>query len=470
VTLLLALAAAAAIGCGLISLAFGERSSSAHRVVLGLGFGFAISSAVWAAALLLGFTSAGARLGKDVALLLAGLGLLVRARRNSAPRPLAVRGSPSDAASALSSRRPSPADGAVDAPPAAPRGLALAFAGACAVAVALFAEHTARFPDGGWDAWMIWNLRARFLYRAGPAGSAVFAAFSPDLVFWAHQDYPWLVPGLVAQGFFAAGSESPIIPALIAAAFAALAVSLLVLTLRELRGTAWGLLGGLVLASTPCLIAFTANQQSDVPLGAVLLLGTSTLAIALERDDARLFALAGAGASLAAWTKNEGALYLLALVAALLLHGERRRVGRFLLGTAPVIALFAGFKLFVAHANDLTRSSETALQRLFSLQRWGELGLASLRRLVYFQNWALWLPAFLVALWLLPRPWRKSTRVLLTALGLALAALYPVFILQPHPLLWFFRTAIDRLLIQLWPTAVLAVLLSLAKAKATART
>ncbi len=466
-TLVLALAGAAAIGCALSSLAFRDRAANAHRLVLGLGFGFAVSSAVWAAVLLLGFTSAGARVGKDLALLLIGVALLWRARRKSAPEGPASREHASSAAGTLAPRETGFSARGSGTRQGAPRWLRVAFASASAVAAALFVEHTARFPDGGWDAWMIWNLRARFLYRAG---SAFRAAFSLDLVFWAHQDYPWLVPGLVAQGFFATGSESPAIPATIAAGFAALAVSLLVVTLRELRGTAWGLLGGLVVVSTPCLIAFTANQQSDVPLGAVLLLGTSTLAFALERDDARLFTLAGAGASLAAWTKNEGALYALALVAALLLHGERRRVGRFLLGAAPVAALFAGFKLFVAHANDLTRSSETALQRLTDLHRWGELGLASLRRLFYFQNWALWLPAFLVALWLLPRPWRKSTRVLLTALGLALAALYPVFILQPHPLLWFFRTAIDRLLIQLWPTAVLAVLLSLAPAKATART
>ena len=439
-TLLLALAGAAAAGCGLTSLAFGDRPASALRVVLGLGFGVAVSSCAWAAALLLGFTSGAARVGKDAALLALGAALLVRLPRAQPEGPV---------------------------PAPAPRWLRRSFAGACAVAAALVAEHVARFPDGGWDAWMIWNLRARSLHRAGPAFRV---AFSPDLVFWAHQDYPWLLPGVVAQGFFALGSESPAIPALVASSFAALAVALLALTLRELRGAARGLFGGLVLVTTPCLIAFTANQQSDVPLGALLLLGTATLALALERGEAPLFVLAGAGASLALWTKNEGALYTLALAAALFLHGHRRRAGLFLLGTAPVVALFAGFKLFVAHANDLAQSSDTALTRAADLHRWLDLLLASLRRLVYFQNWALWLPAFLLALLLLPRPWRPVQRVLLTALLLSLAALYPIFILQPHPLLWFFRTAIDRLLIQLWPTAILAVLLFPAPAPATART
>ena len=446
--LALALAAAAAIGCGLTSLAFRGRASAALRIALGLGLGLGLSSAAWAAALLLGFTSAGARLGKDAALLALGAALLwwsrAAARAETAGRVPAAAGLPG-----------------------APRWLKLVFGAACVIPAALLVEHNLRFPDGGWDAWMIWNLRARSLYRAGPAFRA---AFSPDLVFWAHQDYPWLVPGLVAQGFFAAGSESPLIPALIGAALAALAVAVLVLTLRELRGAGWGLLGGLVLLGTPCLVAFTANQQSDVPLGAMLLLGTATLSVALERGDARLFALAGAGASLAVWTKNEGALYLAALLAALLLHGERRRAGLFLLGAAPVLALFAGFKLFVAHTNDLAAASETALSRAADPQRWGELALASLRRVFFFQNWALWLLAVPAALWLLPRPWGKATRVLLTALALSLAALMPVFILQPHPLLWFFRAAIDRLLIQLWPTAILAVLLSLAPARARART
>ena len=63
-----------------------------------------------------------------------------------------------------------------------------------------------RFPDGGYDAWMIWNTRARFLVRAAD----FHTAFSPRLLFWLHQDYPWLVPGAVAQAFMLQGHGEPL--------------------------------------------------------------------------------------------------------------------------------------------------------------------------------------------------------------------------------------------------------------------
>jgi len=63
----------------------------------------------------------------------------------------------------------------------APRWLWSLLAAACALAVAVFFEHDWRFPDGGWDAWMVWNLRARFLVRAPDLRTA----FSPNLLFWA---------------------------------------------------------------------------------------------------------------------------------------------------------------------------------------------------------------------------------------------------------------------------------------------
>src|SRR5207248_10108922 len=35
-------------------------------------------------------------------------------------------------------------------------------------------------------------------------------------------------------------------------------------------------------------------------------------------------------------------------------------------------------------------------------------------------------------------------------------------LIQPHPLVWFFRASIDRVLIQLWPSALLATVLAIA--------
>ncbi len=429
-------------------------SRGALRIALALLLGLGIWSAAYAAALFTFGADPRVLAGKDLLLAAGGLAFLAVARR--APGP-AGRDEPAASGE---------------------RWLAWAAAAAAVLATLFFLEHTLRHPDGGWDAWMIWNLRARFLARAG---NGFADAFSPGMLFWAHQDYPLLLPGVVAQGFLLAGAQPLWVPAATAWAFAALDAALLAAAVSALRGVGWGGLGALALLSTPCFVGFAANQQSDVLVGAFLLAACVLVAVALERSEPRALALAGLAASLAAWSKNEGALYFLCLAAALVATRWGplpQRLGglvRFFLGALPVLALLLYFKLRVAHVNDLLHAGSP--EQLLDLARWGALALAVVRRIFFFQDWALWLVAELAVLALvLPRlPARPAARVAGTAVALALAATMPVYVLQPHPLVWFVRASIDRVLIQLWPSVLLATLLALAEpaprpAPATAHT
>lgn len=345
-----------------------------------------------------------------------------------------------------------------------PRWLRYGFAAAAVLFAALFVEHTLRFPDGGWDAWAIWNFRARFLARAG---SAFRDAFSPEILFWAHQDYPLLLPGVVAQLYLLHGSQPLWIPAAVAFGFAALAVAVPLCGLADLRGWHPALLAGIGLATTPCFLGFAANQQADVPIAGYVAGAAVLAAIGIETGDRSSFALCGACASLASWTKNEGLLYAACLVAAIGVvawspRRERARaVVRFLLGALPVLALLAWFKLAVAHGNDLLGAP--LLPSLWSLGRWGELLLSFARRVVFFQHWALWLVAEVAVLaYVAARlPFQPVGRVVALAWGCALAAIAVVYLVQPHELVWFIRGSVDRIFIQLWPSIVFATLLVL---------
>ena len=436
-SLLLALAAIGLSGLGLATLS-GLRGPPRWALAPLLGLG--VWSSTYAATLFAFGADPAVRFLKDAALAAFGLAsLVVLARKGSTAPPAIV-------------------------PERARRGLRIALALTAILSAALFVEHSIRYPDGGWDAWMIWNLRARALARAGAAFND---AFSPELLFWVHQDYPLLLPGTVAQGFLIAGSEPRWIPALVAFVFAGLAVTVLVSSLDALRRRDAGLLGAIALLTTPCFIGFAANQQSDVPVGAFLLATSALLAAAIERGERRLFALAGFCASLAAWTKNEGALHAACLATTLAAvpwgpwRERRRALLRFAAGAVPVILLLAWFKLRVSHVNDLFHTAR--LGSLLELHRWGTLAGALLRRLVFFQSWALWLIAELVVLVaVLPRvPARPAARVVGLALAGALAATSIVYLIQPHELLWFVRASFDRILIQLWPSILLATLLAL---------
>ncbi|HYS10076.1 MAG TPA: glycosyltransferase family 39 protein [Myxococcales bacterium] len=343
----------------------------------------------------------------------------------------------------------------------APRWLWAVFALAVAVAAAAFVEHTVRFPDGGWDAWMVWNLRARFLVRADDLRTA----FSPRMAFLAHQDYPWLVPGVVAQAFARLG-ESPLVAPAVAAVFGILAVAVVTLSVARVQGMRWGLLAGLAVCTLPCFATFASNQQSDVPLALYFAIAAAILTQAQSR---RELVLAGFAAGLAMWTKNEGALYAGCLLAAWLWRArDARGALAFAAGALPCTALLLCFKLGLAPSNDLAAfSTRTSLvANALDVRRWAELALLTARRMVYFQDFALWV---LAAFLLLVSHFRQlPASVLGTALLLAFAAYAPIYVLQPHRLDWIFRTSADRILIQLWPAVVLAAIPALART--TART
>ncbi|HET7787982.1 MAG TPA: glycosyltransferase family 39 protein [Myxococcales bacterium] len=444
---LLAAAAVALAGAGLVALAFPERAGDlrgrALRACLGLLLGLGAWSAAFAAALLLFGRDARIVAAKDALLAAAGAVLVVLRRG----RPVEA-GAPGDPA---------------------PRGVWALLALGCVVCTGAMIEHTLHWPDGGYDAWMIWNLRARFLVRARDFHDA----FSPHLLYWVHQDYPWLLPGVVAQGALLRQGDATLVAEVVSYLFGVLAVATLALSLARLRGPLWGLLGGLALLGTPCFSVFIANQQSDIPLAAYMAAAAALLAMAVAdpRRPATLFLLSGFAAGLGAWTKNEGILYAGCLFAALQWKLRQAREPLwFALGFMPLGALVLGFKLTVALPNDLLRFSSAAglLQRASDLRRWGELLLLVLRRLVFFQNFALWLVAEVLLLLLVLRSKRPGALGL--ALLLAFAAYLPIYLLQPHPLDWLFRTSIDRIVIQLWPAVILANLLALAPARTTART
>ena len=81
--------------------------------------------------------------------------------------------------------------------------------------MSIFVTQTELSPHGGWDGVAIWNLRARFLYRAGDAWRNGFT----ETLSWSHPDYPLLLPAFIARTWKVSGAESQSIPIALAAFF-----------------------------------------------------------------------------------------------------------------------------------------------------------------------------------------------------------------------------------------------------------
>jgi hypothetical protein len=343
---------------------------------------------------------------------------------------------------------------------------------ALACALASFVLASLRSPHGGWDAWITWNLRARQLFLAGDdwrSGFAVLPAIH-------HPDYPLLLPGFVARLWHCAGTEWVAASVLVAMFFTFGTVAVASSALGALRGGTHATLAALALLGTPFLIELGALQYADVPLAFFVLSALAAFAEALERASKGAWVLAGLLAGAAAWTKNEGlllapSLAVVSAVAVARVHGigrAARSLGLFLSGLLPAAVPVVLFKLFVTAENDLVSASriDDIAASLGDPSRYATVLGHMLGRAVSFAGVA---PLLLVGLVLGLRlvrgrnvPPRQPSAVpaIATTLALLLAAYALSYVITPHPLRWHLATSLDRLLLQLWPASVLAVLLA----------
>lgn len=358
------------------------------------------------------------------------------------------------------------------------RLLTAAFAIAlCAALYSAIVRTLAHRHGDGWDAFAIWNLHARFLFRGGPHWRDGFSSLIP----WSHPDYPLLLPAAVAHFWSYLGHDAPAVPAIIGLVFTFSTVGLLFSTLSILRGRMQAMLGGIALLATPSFIELGTWQYADVPLSFFFL---ATVALLCLHDDhvgdgfsqgsPGLLALAGLAASFAAWTKNEGVLFLCAIVLVrylLIRRDSRRRVPDErapsvreiapLLGSIlPIFVLIVYFKHFVAPPGDLFSDPKTMLHKLLDPVRYWAIVQWYAKEFLRFGHWLL-VPATLLMLgyyFTVGQETRTSSSLALRscvlALALTVAGYFAVYLVTPYDIYWHLRFSLSRLFLQLWPSSI----------------
>jgi hypothetical protein len=350
------------------------------------------------------------------------------------------------------------------------RVLTATFVVALCAAVYSTVLRTLAHPHGdGWDAFAIWNLHARFLFRGGAHWRDGFSLLIP----WSHPDYPLLLPAAVAHFWTFLGYDAPAVPAVIGLAFTFATVALLFSSLSILRGAVPAMLGGLTLLATPSFIALGTWQYADVPLSFFVLATIVLLRLYDARHSPGFLALASLAAGFAAWTKNEGVLFVAAVVIARTLLIRNRRVlssesrlavthiVSLLVAILPVFLLVACFKYFVAPSGDLFSDPGTMLHKLLDPLRYWIILKWYAKEFLRFGHWLL-LPAPLLMLAyysFLTHPDVRSDadsgdRASTLALSLTLAGYFAIYLITPYDLYWHLRFSLSRLFLQLWPSAI----------------
>ncbi len=334
-------------------------------------------------------------------------------------------------------------------------------------------------PHGKWDAWLIWNMHARFLYRSGEAWREVFAGGMD----WSHWDYPLLLPLSIVRSWKYIGNESIYIPAAFALLFTLLTLGLLLCALMFLRNRIQGYLAAMILLGTPFFIAMGASQFADVPL-AFFMLATLVLLFLPARcpeNRSGALVLSGVAAGLCAWTKNEGLLFLPIVMASLFgttLYADGWRSAwkgtiRFLAGALPILLIVVYFKTQLSPANDLMAGfgPAAAVAKLTDFSRYAQIanaffitgisftqGLIDLRVGVQPNPGAVNILLLVVYLLLagVRIDGRDRTGLVRTAavLLLIMAGYFFVYVLTPLDLGYHLATSLNRLFLQLWPSVI----------------
>ena len=438
VTMLIGWAAIMAIWPGPVRWKSGE---TLLRGSLAVGLGFGVSSCAFFAALLLVGPTRPAAIGADLFALVA-LALVARSRAGSLPADR----------SGLSA-----APGLEKFDRVVGWGTLALVAGAMLATLAV----CLRMPHGDWDAWGIYNLTARFIYLGG---ASWHRAFTPGLGI--HPDYPLLLPGSVVRGWLYVGAASTVIPAIAGMLFAYAVVGLVAGGVWILRGRRHAALVTAALLGTPIFLTASARQYADLPLTFFFVAAIVLYALAKRLRDDETWLLVGAGlcAGLAAWTKNEGLLFVLVVSAGLLaIHhrfrrhrSDRRVIAAFLWGLVPVLAMIGFFKLTLAPANDLVSGQGSGtLPRLLDASRYWLIVKSTLAVIPGFPV----IPVVIfMALAGLDRSAgdRRATRLALFAVVALAAGYFVVYLTTPLDLGLQIHRSLDRLILQLWPLALFA--------------
>jgi hypothetical protein len=465
--LLLSIVVAVAVGWALTSFACPPAEFPGAvlllRLSLSVGFGLGTCSIVYFLWILVSGSPSSYYIAVEVALALGLIALLLRRAKAQHPVSRAVH--------ALPQARPS-------------RFLVLAFSFALVAGAAVFVLVSRQIPQGGFDAWTSWNLHARALFRGGWWHLAEYGRFvaAHHHIDTMHLDYPLLLPANVARGWTYLGHETVLVPIAIAMLFTLATVGLLVSSLWLLRSGSQALVAGLVLLGTPFFIRHAASQYADVPLS-FFILAALVLFSLYDRGNASsgLLVLAGLSAGFAAWTKNEGLLFVLLIFlvrSAVVVsragwgyyRGELIALAK---GLLPVLLIVIIFKLqvpsFYLASGARSEGLGATLHRLLDPSRysatvwWFKYELLD----VGFGDWVINLLPILPFYLLLVGKNREQddNTSLITAsvtLFLIASAHFMVFVISPDisvSLAVHIASSLDRLLLQLWPSAVFALFL-----------
>jgi hypothetical protein len=322
-------------------------------------------------------------------------------------------------------------------------------------------------PTGGWDAWAMWNLKARTL--ASTQGDVAITMLNG----YAHSDYPLLLPYINARAFQALGTLSTIAPQVTMFLFCMSFWGIFVSTAALLKKRSSLYLAIGIIFPGPYLPSIFSSQYADGPLTAVFtaLLGVTLLnEIYRNNTDGQnkyhiSFILHGILFGSLCMIKNEGLMlsmcFLIGYVVTRFQHRQLAAIPKdvcyMFFGIFIFALLFVTVKIRYPLENDLiTISIVDRFKYFFDISRY-KLIAQFIFKEIFSMHWLL-LPIILSIfpfVFGFDRTLKKANTIIFLPLVIGFAGYIAIYFLTPHDLNWHLSTSLDRIMAHLTPAFLL---------------
>ncbi len=328
-------------------------------------------------------------------------------------------------------------------------------------------------PYGLYDGMAIWTYRALQWTRSGDGFPEVVRLMTES-----QPGYPLLLPGFISGQFTLWGSESVGIPIATGWFFLIGLAAATYLAVARWSTPPNAALAVALLLSTPMIWRWEFAQSADVAVAFFVLVAAHGL-VEMTGGTDRVGVpplLTGFFLGLLVWTKNEGVILAIVMVATAVaavflrhVHLPRRRWISVTAGALPGITATIAFKTSWVTLNETGRYLRPeAASLLAEPDRWAEIARAVAGRLVPVSAGVAWGLTWFVLIGLLvvaasrrresSTAWPWAFYLVVFLLLLAIDA--GIYLITPEPLGWHLRTSLDRLLMQIVPLLLVAVFIA----------
>jgi len=325
--------------------------------------------------------------------------------------------------------------------------------------IAILAQQ---YPYGGWDAWGLYNMKAKFIIY----GEMFWKRLATELHWHTQPSYPILLP-LINSWIFSVFQTNLIrVASTTAIVFCAGTGFLMYAGLSRFIRKELALLGSILLMSNHWWIFWSTTQYADILLGYFLLANIILLALLFKEKNTNLSFFTGIFLGLMTFAKNEGIVILLLLFSLSSIHLlldktlSRRQaiqlIGR-LLGGAIIGSIGTLiFKLTMAPTTrEVLFNPFTHELKYFNLEG---ISLTTKFYCVQFlsQDWNfIWIALGVIGVLQFPKFFQKECKVFAIFYLLYAIILLYVYISTAHfSLLWRLSCTASRIIANLLPSLI----------------